>query len=167
MRDPPRASSQVPITVGIVPQFHPQENSHIAKRILPERGLVKENDVFCYSVEANINNMQDWTETSAVWLVWESDARTGLLQDEWAKEKTECDAEDKVTYAGWSETRRCKIDGESHVDDDDERLFLFPQLNNNHLRSILVFTRNNLIFGIAHGSESGNQMECIREEIIF
>ena len=65
MRDPPRASSQVPITVGIVPQFHPQENSHIAKRILPERGLVKENDVFCYSVEANIYNLQEWIETSA------------------------------------------------------------------------------------------------------
>ena len=62
-------------------------------------------------------------------------------------EKTECDAE---SYLRGSETERCKIDGESHVDDDDERLFLFPHLNNNPLRtrkllkipSFFIFAKN-------------------------
>jgi len=58
---------------------------------------VKASDIFCYSVEANIYTQHASLDRDLS-CVKESDARTGLLQVKRVKEKTVCDAEDKVAH---------------------------------------------------------------------
>ena len=68
----------------------------------------------------------------------------------------------RQSCAQGSVTRRCKIDGESHVDDDDERLFLFPHTNNNLLNTRnlykLLYVRQKMTWLIIHPHTTASRM---------